>query len=127
MKTALYTINTHHLYRSPRDQIGFRVMRKYLADAVKAKCSYGDAGLPTHQTPKTQMTETNHVKDMQCQAKSSVSKSSETKPALLIDIVHLFTDVGFLVREGSGFTQNTNYCYTVDKFSKQLAIQLPLT
>ena len=41
-----------------------------------------------------------------------------------IDVLDAFIDVSALVREKSRFSQYTNHCYTMDKDSKRLVIEL---
>ena len=41
-----------------------------------------------------------------------------------IDVLDAFIDVSALVREKSRFSQYTNHCYTMDKNSKRLVIEL---
>ena len=43
---------------------------------------------------------------------------------VMMDVLDMFIDVSALVREKSGFTQYTNHCYTVDKDTERLIIEL---
>ena len=43
---------------------------------------------------------------------------------VMMDVLDMFVDVTALVREKSGFTQYTNHCYTVDKDTGRLVIEL---
>ena len=43
---------------------------------------------------------------------------------VMMDVLDMFVDVSALVRERSGFTQYTNHCYTVNKDTERLIIEL---
>lgn len=42
-----------------------------------------------------------------------------------VDVLRLFVDVAAMVREKSRYTQYMTHCYTLDKSSKHLLIELP--
>ena len=44
--------------------------------------------------------------------------------SIMMDVLDMFIDVSALVREKSGFTQYTNHCYTVNKDTERLIIEL---
>ena len=55
---------------------------------------------------------------------SGEPNQEDGKCTVMMDVLDMFIDVSALVREKSGFTQYANHCYTVDKDTEKLIIEL---
>ena len=53
-----------------------------------------------------------------------IEKQKDGTCTVMMDVLEMFIDVSALIREKSGFTQYTNHCYTVDKDTERLVIDL---
>ena len=96
-------------FRSPRENFLFRIIGQYITDIVANKRDK----ILNHKEqddPGSWPTKQLNPEDGRC--------------TVTVDVLDMFVDVSALVREKSGFTQYTNHCYTVNKDTERLIIEL---
>lgn len=109
----IYISFLHH--RSPQKGIVFKTMREYIHSTIHLGELYSKRSA---QEPSTDAKD--EAKTVQLQA--GKSETLEIRPQ--VELVKMFTDVSGEVREKSQFKLYTNHCYTVNKDSKPVVIEI---
>lgn len=95
-------------YRSAMDSIVFKEMKQYLSDIVTAshdRSSAADRG-------------------SEASGGRGGSESEENVRAAHVELLNLFTEVAGIVRQKSRAQTYTNHCYTVDRHSKTVIVDV---
>lgn len=102
--------------RSPQEGVVFQTMRKYLH-------SISHLGVRrSHDNTHEQTTASNDQANQLLPPAEKYQKFTKTRA--IVELVTMFTDVAGEVREKSQFKVYTNHCYTVNKDSKPVVIEI---